>query len=445
MKKLLFLFLVLSQTVFGQNKSEISESLIGYWEGAFIKNNSYQKIEIDFSKNNGQFLGLQIMDEWHPTFGEFQVPVEIDSTGIISFGTGYGKANLKMDTNNLEMTGQLLNFNPAVYIHLKKIPKKPKPNYTIQQVSINSNEIKLNGHLHLPQNNPTKTAIVLVGGRGCNADETKYNLYAKFLREYGVAVLAYQKRGTGNSTGNCDVATIQDLANDLTKAKEYLERYKGGFEKIGVLGISAGGWTMTKAEEITDFDFMISIVGPSTSVREQQLQSAKYGAEFYGLNQNATQNLIEYTNLLFDVKENKKGFKELNYLISQAEKEGWNQLLENTDIAKSENDISNLWVRRHSFNPENVLRDYGKPFLGIYGQRDWIVPQKENIELLKVYFKDNIDNLMTVNAYNAEHGMETEAKTIDLGQNNSYWHFYRISPEVRISIVDFLRKHDLIK
>lgn len=445
MKKAFILILLFSQTIYSQNNTEISDNLIGYWEGAFIKNNSYQKIEIDFSKSNGKILGLQIMDEWHPTFGEFQVPVEIDSTGLISFGTGYGKAELRLDTQNLEIIGQLAGFNPSIYVHLKKTAKKPKPNYTIEEVSINSGEIKLNGHLHLPNSNPTKTAIIIVGGRGCDADETKYNLYTKFLRKYGIAVLPYQKRGTGNSTGNCSLATIQDLAEDLGNIKSFLEKHKSGFEKIGVLGISAGGWTMTKSEEETDFDFMISIVGPSTSVREQQIQSANYGSEFYKLEPNAKQNLIRYTNLLFDVKQTRSGYEELKSLLQLAEKEKWNQLLESTDIPKSENEINKLWVKRHNFNPENVLKNYNKPFLGIYGQRDWIVPPKENIEKLNNFFSNNIENLTTVIAYNAEHGMEMEEKWIDLGQNQSYWHFYRISPQVRISIVNFLNKHKLIK
>lgn len=444
-KNLLFILMLIPQIVFGQNTSQTNENLIGYWEGAFVKSNSYQKIEIEFSEVNGKIFSLQIMDEWHPTFGEFQVPVEVDSTGLISFGTGYGKAELRLDSENLEVIGYLVGFNPTISLHLKKVPNKPTPNYTIEKVSIKSEEIELNGHLHLPKINPTKSAIILVGGRGCEADETVYNLYAKFLREYGIAVLAYQKRGTGSSTGNCDLATIQDLAEDLKSVKSFLANHKMEFEQIGVLGISAGGWTMTKAEENTSFDFMISIVGPSTSVKDQQLQSANYGADFYQLETKAKQNLIQYTNLLFDVKQSKEGFDTLKSLLEKAENEGWNQLLESTDIPKSGDEINNLWVKRHNYDPKKVLENYNKPFLAIYGQRDWIVPPKENTKLLRKYFQNRQELLTTITAFNAEHGMEMEGKWIDLGQNQSYWHFYRISPEVRITIVDFLRKHDLIK
>ncbi|MEM6377246.1 MAG: alpha/beta fold hydrolase, partial [Bacteroidota bacterium] len=267
----------------------------------------------------------------------------------------------------------------------------------------------------------------------------------KFLRKYGITVLAYQKRGTGQSTGDCSMATIEDLAEDLHQAKKYLEAHPNNYEKIGVLGISAGGWTMTKAEEQTDFDFMISIVGPSTSVKDQQLQSMEYGAAFYKLSPNAKQNLRKYTNLMFDAEETDAGFAEMERLLAKAKKEQWQQLLEDTDVPASSSDISNLWVRRHNYDPQKILEQYNKPFLAIYGERDWIVPPKENIQLLEKYFAKKEAKLNTIVAYNAEHGMEMEARRVELSMDQSYWHFYRISPEVRIEIVNFLMKYGLIE
>lgn len=48
------------------------------------------------------------------------MPIEIDEKGNISFGTGYGKVNVVLDENNLEITGNLVSFNPVIYLHLKK-------------------------------------------------------------------------------------------------------------------------------------------------------------------------------------------------------------------------------------------------------------------------------------------------------------------------------------
>ncbi|MEM6299971.1 MAG: alpha/beta hydrolase [Bacteroidota bacterium] len=315
----------------------------------------------------------------------------------------------------------------------------------MEAVSIKSGEVTLSGHLHIPNEGGNKTALILVGGRGCYAGATQYDLYAKVLRRYGVSVLAYQKRGTGNSTGDCGTATISDLADDVIAVKKYLENHPNGYENIGVLGMSAGGWTMTKAAESTDFDFMISIVGPSTSVRDQQLQSMRYGADLYGVKGEALENVTRYTNLMFDAEANAKGFEKMEKLLASAADENWKDLLEDTDVAPDAEELDNLWVRRHNYDPKDVLSNYKKPFLAIYGQRDWIVPYKENIELLEKYFTDRKENLTTVVAYGAEHGMEMESKWVELENGQSYWHFFRISPQVKIELVNFLRGYDFIE
>ncbi|MEO1513712.1 MAG: alpha/beta hydrolase [Bacteroidota bacterium] len=419
--------------------------LLGWWEGAFIKANSYQKIELNFTQKDQEVFGFQVMEEWHPSFGEFQVPVQIDSTGTIRLTTGYGKAELKLDKNNLELLGQITDVSPIIYLHLKKVPPKPTPNYRIEEVSINSRGAKIAGHLHIPQNSQHHTAIIIVGGRGCYPSEPQYDLNAKFLREYGVSVLAYQKRGTGQSTGDCATASIQNLATDLKNVKEFLASHPNNYQKIGVLGASAGGWTMTKAQEMTDFDFMISIVGPSTSVKEQQLQSMDYGSEFFNLEPQALQNLETYTKLMLEADATEETFAQMNALLANAEQEGWKQLLEDTDVSSSVEGLNNLWVRRHAYAPKNVLMTYDKPFLAIYGEKDWIVPHEENIQLLEECFANRKDQLTTLVVHGAGHGMETEAEWINLDPNRSYWRFFRISPALRIAMIDFLHKHNLIK
>ncbi|ALM06381.1 hypothetical protein SB49_00020 [Sediminicola sp. YIK13] len=96
MKNFIYLLNWLPQLVFSQPDVEISNILIGYWEGAFIKNNSYQKIDINSRKEMVTFSGFKLWTNGILTFGEFEVPVQIDSIGQISFGTGYGKAKIDL-------------------------------------------------------------------------------------------------------------------------------------------------------------------------------------------------------------------------------------------------------------------------------------------------------------------------------------------------------------
>ena len=449
MNRILAFLLLLTLTgssLLAQEEKTIEKILTGSWKGAFIRNNAHQRVEMEFSNKEDDLVSLQMMEEWFPSFGEFEVPVEIDSLNRIRFNTGYGKALLKLDENHLELVGHLESLDPSVYIHLKKEPPGAHGNFVLEPIRFKNGAIELNGHLHMPEGYDSKTAVILVGGRGCWPDATAHNLYAKFLRDYGVSVLAYQKRGTGDSGGDCSTATITDLATDLVAARNYLKDHLRGFKKIGTIGISAGGWTMARAEEITDFDFMISIVGPSTSVYAQQMQAVQYGSELFKLNDQARQELEAYTKLLFEAQPGREDFQELSLLLDGAESSGWRSLLDDTDIASSPEEIGNLWVQRHAYDPAKSLSSFTGPFMAIYGDRDWIVPPEENLALLHKYFGGDRKTLLTTHvAYQSDHGLETESGLVTLPDGSSYWHFYRISPVVRIELINFLRRHKLIK
>ena len=439
------LFLSINITAQGQ-RAEAMKTLEGHWEGAFVKNNSFQKFDIQFYKQGENINSLQILEEWHPQFGEFVLPVDIDSLGAISFNTGLGKANVILDYSALELMGQIEGSMPAIYVHMKKVPNPPPPNYVVEEVTVKNGDVSLYGHLHKPKKTESETAIIIVGGRSCYAGATQFDLYAKLLREYGISVLVFNKRGTGKSTGDCSMATVADLASDVAACKKYLNEYSSSIKNIGVLGSSAGGWVMVKAEEMTDFDFLISIVGPSTSVKNQQLQSMDYGFDFYNLSPEAKSELIEYTNMMFDAKPNEESFNRFQELLISSEKNGWKDLLDGTDIPDSAEGINNLWVRRHSYDPGPTLSTFNKPFLAIYGEIDWIVPYKENVARLNQLFEGERKDLLHVTvAHDAEHGTETKGKYVTLPGEKSYWRFFRISPSVQVSIIDFLEKYDLIK
>ncbi|NNL81721.1 MAG: hypothetical protein HKO67_14635 [Flavobacteriaceae bacterium] len=427
-------------------KDKLFYVLEGHWNGAFIKDNSYQKFDIQFYKTDDLIKSLQIIEEWHPQFGEFELPVEIDSLGQIRFNTGHGKAIMQLDTISLEMTGQIENSLPAMYVHFKKMASPPSPSYEVIPIEVPNGEVILSGHLHKPLFRKTKTAIIIVGGRGCYAGSTKYDLYGKLLREYGVSVLSFNKRGTGKSTGNCNQATIGDLVSDVNALRNYLLERDEKFQYIGLLGSSAGGWVIAKASEAGKFDFMISIVGPSTSVRDQQLQSMNYGLKFFKLPENSRKDLLEYTNMMFDAKASDNNFDRFNKLLANSKRDDWFQLLEDTDIPNSIEGIDSLWVRRHDYDPGESLRRFMNPFLAIYGEKDWVVPYKENIIRLNgLFIGDQKAMLNTVVAANAGHGTEVEECNVELKNDKSYWRFFRISPQITIELIAFLKKYGIIE
>ncbi|MEL6864165.1 MAG: alpha/beta hydrolase [Bacteroidota bacterium] len=448
-----FFTLLIPQWLSAQlSKEDVGRFLEGHWEGAFIKESSYQKFEISFYQKDSAWESLQVIEEWHPQFGEFQIAVEIDSTGRITFGSGYGPLEVQMDTSSLELSGRVKNTHPSIYVHFKKVPAPPASPYEIIPVDIPNGAVNLKGHLHYPSYTSAKTAVIIVGGRGCYAGATQYSLYAKMLNPYGISTLAYNKRGTGKSTGDCQTATIEDLAKDVVAIKKYLEAHPNGYENIGVIGSSAGGWVMMKASEYTDFDFFISLVGPSTTVREQQMQSLEEGVKEFKLSPKAREELIDYTNLVFDAKPTEKDFQQFQTLLQSAETGGWRQLLEATDIPNSRAEIPQLWVQRHGYDPSEALKKCQVPFLAIYGGKDWIVPYRENVARLEELFTgDRKKYLTTVVAPEAGHSTEFSGEYKKLPNDDpslpymqSYWRFFNVSPYPQIEMIRFLQQNNWV-
>src|SRR6266545_4527236 len=129
-----------------------------------------------------------------------------------------------------------------------------------EDVRFTNRDVQLTGTLIAPSTGGRHPAIVLVHGSG--AENRAYMLpWARFVIRHGIAVLGYDKRGVGESTGDWNAATYEDLAGDAVAAVEYLKTRRDiDATQIGLLGISQAGWIMPLAAvRSKDVAFLISV------------------------------------------------------------------------------------------------------------------------------------------------------------------------------------------
>ena len=128
-------------------------------------------------------------------------------------------------------------------------PQAPFP-YLIQEVSFpgGADGVVLSGTLTRPDTSNPVPAVVLVHGSGkTDRDESVYGhkpflVLADALTRQGYAVLRYDKRGVGQSTGDGRAATTLDLKADAQAAIRYLQgRSEIDRRAIAVVGNSEGG------------------------------------------------------------------------------------------------------------------------------------------------------------------------------------------------------------
>ena len=150
-------------------------------------------------------------------------------------------------------------------------PQPPFP-YTIRDVSFKNPEdgTLLKGTLTLPVNYYEGTpAVVLVSDSGLQNrdgeifDHRPFAVIADYLARIGIATLRYDDRGFGESEGEVESATTEDLAFDAKGALKYLKETEG-FRKAGILGHGEGA-TIAFILGNSDYkpDFIIGLAQPA--------------------------------------------------------------------------------------------------------------------------------------------------------------------------------------
>jgi pimeloyl-ACP methyl ester carboxylesterase len=124
--------------------------------------------------------------------------------------------------------------------------------------------------------------VILVTGSGPqDRDEDlglgikPFRLIADYLTRRGIAVLRYDDRGVGKSTGNFDTATTVDFASDAAAAFDYLLTRKDvQANQIGLLGHSEGGMvaSILIGQGKKPFAFIVSMAGPGAPIADLMLK-----------------------------------------------------------------------------------------------------------------------------------------------------------------------------
>ena len=145
-----------------------------------------------------------------------------------------------------------------------------------EAVRFANGDVRLAGTLISPTTGGRHPAVILVHGSG--AENRDFILpFARFLVRRGMAVLGYDKRGVGESTGDWKTASFEVLAGDASAAFEYLKtRSDIDPARIGLLGVSQAGWVMPLAAvRAKDLAFLISISGAAIPAAETTIDQAQ--------------------------------------------------------------------------------------------------------------------------------------------------------------------------
>jgi fermentation-respiration switch protein FrsA (DUF1100 family) len=168
-----------------------------------------------------------------------------------------------------------------------KRPQTPQPPFPYSEKKVRfENEkagVTLGGTLTIPNGNGTFPAVILVSGSGPQNRDSElfghkpFAVIADHLSRNGIAVLRYDDRGVGTSTGDFGKATTYDFAEDAAAALDYLRKEeKVRHSKVGLVGHSEGGLIgPIVASGKNRPDFLVLLAAPGMEIDQLMLEQAR--------------------------------------------------------------------------------------------------------------------------------------------------------------------------
>jgi uncharacterized protein len=245
-----------------------------------------------------------------------------------------------------------------------------------EDVRFPSGGVQLAGTIISPDSHGKHPAIILVHGSG--PENREYVLpWARFLVRRGMAILAYDKRGVGGSTGDWQTASFDDLAGDVVAAFEYLKtRSDIDPAQIGLLGISQAGWTMPLAAvRAKGLAFLISISGAGVTPAETTIDQTQNEMTARGMKPQAVADIIALMKLQYEFARTGKGWNE--YASARSSLAARMGPPPDTFPGTTDDPYWKTIRLQYFYDPAPTLRQLQLPVLAVFGGLDNnIMPEK---------------------------------------------------------------------
>ena len=238
-----------------------------------------------------------------------------------------------------------------------------------EDVRFSNGVVQLAGTILRPNAMARVPAVILVHGSG--AEDRDYILpLARFLVRRGVAVLGYDKRGVGGSSGDWRTASFDDLAGDVVAAHEYLKtRNDIDREHIGLLGWSQAGWIMPLvAVRATDLAFLISVSGAGIPGAETTIDQARNEMTARGMKPETIAQIVALMELQYRFARTGQGWDD--YVSAREKLVARLGRAPDTFPATPDDPYWQFIRRLYFYDPAPTLRRLRVPTLALFGDLD---------------------------------------------------------------------------
>lgn len=273
-------------------------------------------------------------------------------------------------------------------------------------VIISNGEIELAGTVLVPGASGPFPGLILVHGSGPGERSALLEVATRFASE-GIAVLIYDKRGSGHSGGNWITSSLTDLASDAAAVFRFLvDQPQIDSRRSGFWGISQGGWIAPLAANMTSPAFVIAVTGGGLSPHE--LETAGYRAIVRNTDSSGT--AADDANVLieayFDYLAGSISYESLTDIIEGFRSEAWLSAMGIERVIPGPKNRSN-WEWVATFEPQKSIQELTVPALVLLGAKDPLTPADNTARAWRESLSSDIANSQVIVFQDAGHGMRT--------------------------------------
>ncbi len=281
-------------------------------------------------------------------------------------------------------------------------PQNPAKPYPYKEEEVTFANVKANvslaGTLTLPPGpGPFPAAILLSGSGPHDRDESlaghrPFLVLADHLTRKGIAVLRFDKRGIGKSTGDYANATMEDFASDAGAAIAFLKARKEiDSKKIGLIGHSEGGLIAPLvASHSGDVAWIVLLAGPGLRGEDILLLQSELILKAAGVGEGEVARTLAFNKQTYALVRQEKDPAALEGKLNDlVQSTSTGAALPPAAVQTQVRMLVSPWFRYYlDYDPLPALRKTMCPVLALSGEKDLQVPPKENLAKIQKALQD---------------------------------------------------------
>jgi dipeptidyl aminopeptidase/acylaminoacyl peptidase len=240
------------------------------------------------------------------------------------------------------------------------------------------------GTVYLPSVGDHLPAVVVLHHAGAATREAGlYRHLREGLPALGFAVLIYDRRGSGQSSGSLRGVDYETLADDAVAGQHALAKLSRiDPARIGFWGLSQGGWlAVLAAGRSRDAAFAISVSAPLVTADEQMQFATSNLLLIRGYSQEDVREMLETRKAWIGYLRGIRSRAAAADALARAQSKPWFDL---TYMPKASELTNNPAIRRKmDDDPGEAVLKVKVPLLFLYGGSDPWVPVAQSIHRLK--------------------------------------------------------------